>query len=72
MRDAEMLTANPYAPFREDVQNARRILATQGLQGLKAALERGEFLPAVALAVAGPAAYFSIAGGQQTQASPPV
>lgn len=38
-------------PVREDLQNLRRIIATQGVGALKGALKRGEFLPAVAAAL---------------------
>lgn len=37
--------------IREDVQNARRIISTEGLEGLRAALKRGEVLPSIALPI---------------------
>jgi len=54
-RDAEV-AARTGQPLRQDVQNARRIVAESGFSGLLAALQRGELLPAVALPLLGLAA----------------
>ena len=48
-RDAEV-AARTGMPLRDDVQEARRILAEEGLNGLRAAMLKGALLPAVAAA----------------------
>jgi hypothetical protein len=48
-RDAEV-AASTGRPIREDVQNARKIFVEGGWEALQKALNRGELLPAVALA----------------------
>lgn len=46
-----------FGPVREDIQNARRIIASEGLAGLKRALQEGKIaLPAVAAIVGASAA----------------
>jgi hypothetical protein len=46
-RDAEFAKATG-DPVRKDIQNARRIIAKSGLAGLRRALAKGAYLPAVA------------------------
>jgi hypothetical protein len=48
-RDAEV-AARTGRPIREDVQNARRIFIEGGLEALQRAVDRKDFVPAVALA----------------------
>ncbi len=50
LRDMEKQRTSGYA-VREDIQLARQILASQGITGLKKALESGAVLPAVAAAI---------------------
>jgi len=54
VRDQEMAESSGLA-VRSDVQEARKIFIDRGFAGLKEALNNGAILPAVALAVVGPA-----------------
>jgi len=51
-RDAE-LAVKLKQPVREDIQRARKLLAEGGIEALKAAVKRGEVLPATAGALLG-------------------
>lgn len=54
-------------PVRADVQRARNILATEGIAGLRRALERGEALPAIVVSALAGAAGLSALAGQRDE-----
>jgi len=62
----EAMAASSGLAVRLDVQEARKILVDKGLAGLRAALNNGAILPAVAAAVVAPAVLFGQNERQQT------
>ena len=54
-------------PVRDDVQEARRILSEEGINGLREAIEKGVILPAVGLGILAPKVLFDDSQTEMTE-----